>query len=209
VATLTFNGAAQEVTGSCYLLRTANSIVILDCGLRQGNAEAESRNRAQFSFDVRRLDAVILSHAHLDHSGLLPRLVRAGYHGRIFCTPATADLLRVLLMDAAYLHLKDIEADNRWLERAGKPLLQPDFTPQDVEKACKLCEPISYHQSVAVTPDMNLVFRNAGHILGAAIVQLHIDERGRRRGLVFSGDLGTPTPCFCQRPKRSMLPMSC
>ncbi|MEZ5447087.1 MAG: MBL fold metallo-hydrolase [Gammaproteobacteria bacterium] len=192
MATIRFLGAAREVTGSCYLLSTHGSSVLLECGARQGR-EAEDTDREDHDDPLGGLgdiDAVILSHAHLDHSGALPRLVRQGFQGPIYCTPATADLLRVLLMDAVFLHLRDIQSENHWRERAGKPLLEPQYMPEDCEAVLKLCVEVGYGEATVVSSDIALRFHDAGHILGSAIVELEISEKGKTRRVVFSGDLG-------------------
>jgi metallo-beta-lactamase family protein len=192
VATIQFFGAAREVTGSCYLLCTTGRRVLLECGTRQGREaeEAERQNQNDLPPALGSIDSVILSHAHLDHSGALPRLVRQGFRGPIYCTPATADLLRVLLMDAVFLHLKDVQYENQRRERAGKPLLEPQFTPEDCEAVLQLCVEAGYGEATVVSPEITLRFHDAGHILGSAIVELKIAEGGRTRRLVFSGDLG-------------------
>ncbi len=192
MATIRFLGAAREVTGSCYLLSTRGSRVLLECGARQGR-EAEDTNRGnhdELPAGLADVDAVILSHAHLDHSGALPRLVRQGFQGPIYCTPATADLLRVLLMDAVFLHLRDIQSENHWRERAGKPLLEPQYMPEDCEAVLKLCVEVGYGEATAVSCDIALRFHDAGHILGSAIVELEVSEGEKTRRVVFSGDLG-------------------
>jgi metallo-beta-lactamase family protein len=202
MATLTFLGAAQEVTGSCHRLDTRHGVVLLDCGMRQGRDEVrEDGGQSPPRVDAREIDAVVLSHAHLDHSGELPRLVRAGYRKPIYCTPATIDLLRVLLLDACYLHLKDVESENRWRERAGKPLREPDFTLADVDQVMELCVAVPYHQVAQPTRDLRLTFLDAGHILGSAIVQLDIDDGECRRRLVFSGDLGNAESVLMPNPE--------
>ncbi|MCC6714078.1 MAG: MBL fold metallo-hydrolase [Gammaproteobacteria bacterium] len=192
MATIQFLGAAREVTGSCYLLSTRASRVLLECGARQGRdaEEADRENHDELPAAPGDIHAVILSHAHLDHSGALPRLVRKGFRGPIYCTPATADLLRVLLLDAVFLHLKDIQAENRWRERAGKPLLEPQYMPEDCETVLKQCVEVGYGEATVVSSDVSLRFHDAGHILGSAIVELEIGERGESRRVVFSGDLG-------------------
>ncbi|MCG3200248.1 MAG: Ribonuclease [Gammaproteobacteria bacterium] len=192
MATLQFLGAAREVTGSCYLLRTRGGRVLLECGARQGREaeEADRQDHDELPAAFSHIDSVILSHAHLDHSGALPRLARQGFQGPIYCTPATADLLRVLLMDAVFLHLKDIQSENHWRERAGKPLLEPQFMPEDCEAVLKLCVEVGYGEATIVSPDITLRFHDAGHILGSAIVELEIAGEGRSRRVVFSGDLG-------------------
>lgn len=192
MATLTFLGGAGEVTGSRYLLETDNACVLLECGLRQGGRDADEENEASLAGLARKVDAVVLSHAHLDHSGLLPKLVRDGYTGPIYCTPGTEDLLEIMLRDSAFIMAKDIEWENRHRERADRPLLEPLYTVDDVVATLKQCKAVTYGQSVRVAGDVDVVFREAGHILGSAIVELGFDSGGVRRRLVFSGDLGNP-----------------
>ena len=190
MATLRFLGATRQVTGSCYLLQTARSRILLECGMFQGDRETEEANRREFAFDPRTLDAVILSHAHLDHSGLLPRLAREGFTGPIYATPATHDLIALMLRDAAHLEEKDTEWENKIRRRAGKPTVLPLYTMSDVDLALKLRRPVAYETRGRASADVEFRFRDAGHILGSAIVELWITEAGRSRKVVFSGDLG-------------------
>lgn len=135
MASLTFLGAAQEVTGSCYLLETLDGVkVLLECGMRQGRREADNGNRAPFPFDPASIDAVVISHAHLDHSGLLPRLAAEGFKGPIFATEATCELLELMLLDSAHIQEKDAEWENRWRNRIGKPSIKPLYTQADTER---------------------------------------------------------------------------
>ena len=184
--TLTFHGATLEVTGSCYLLDTGASRVLLECGMFQGNDETERQNERPFPFDPATIHAVVLSHAHLDHSGRLPKLVRDGFRGSIFCTPPTRDLLEIILKDAAFLHARDIEWENRRRARSGRELLTPLFTEDDVAQALSRCRTQGYDQKFLTAPDIEVCFRDAGHIIGSAIVELWCG--GRK--LAFSGDLG-------------------
>mgnify|MGYP002713219121 CR=1 FL=1 len=188
MATLTFHGAAQRVTGSCYLISTSEHRILLECGQVQG--EANNSANHDFPFDPAGIDAVVLSHAHLDHSGRIPELVRGGFSGPIYLTRASSPLIELLHKDAAFLELKDTEWQNRRRERAGQPLLEPDFTLEDVEAALALREPRRYGIRFEVVPGIECRFRDAGHILGSAIVQLWIREGSEERRLVFSGDLG-------------------
>jgi metallo-beta-lactamase family protein len=190
MATLRFLGATRQVTGSCYLLQTARSRILLECGMFQGNRETEEANRHEFAFEPGTLDAVILSHAHLDHSGLLPRLAREGFNGPIYATPATHDLIALMLKDAAHVEEKDTEWENKVRRRAGKPTVLPLYTLDDVGMALELRHPVSYEVRQRLSEDIEFRFRDAGHILGSAIVELWITEQGRSRKLVFSGDLG-------------------
>lgn len=191
MAMLSFLGAIQQVTGSCYLLETqAGAKILLDCGMRQGRRDDESGNRAPFAFDPKAVDAVVLSHAHLDHSGLLPRLVAEGFTGPVHATDATCDLLELMLLDSAHIQEKDAEWENKWRQRVGKPLIQPLYTQLETERMLKQCHAHHYAQAFEVVPGVSLTFYDAGHILGSAIVQLEVTEQGQTRRLVFSGDLG-------------------
>lgn len=184
---ISFFGAAQEVTGSCYLVETSSVRFIVDCGLFQGAGDAVRKNRRPFEFDVSRLDFVLLTHAHLDHSGLLPKLVALGYKGPIFCTSATADLLVVMLTDAAYIQEREAE----WRKHAGKRH-QPLYTVKQAELANKQVQRTEYDRKVAPHRSVQCIFRDAGHILGSSILEVWVDESGKRRKLVFSGDIGQP-----------------
>ncbi|MBD3898137.1 MBL fold metallo-hydrolase [Halomonas sp. ML-15] len=194
MASLTFLGAVGEVTGSRYLLEYYGAgrehRWLLECGLHQGGPDADRANTEPFGKLASELDGVVLSHGHLDHAGLLPKLVREGFNGPIHCASDTAELLDIMLRDAAFVMAKDIEWDNRWRRKAGKPLLEPLYELDDVERTLTLCVPHDYGQMVSLGGDASLVFRDAGHILGSAIVELGVPAGGRQRRLVFSGDLG-------------------
>lgn len=191
MATLTFYGAAQEVTGSCHLLESpALGRVLLDCGLHQGGDALDRELEASFAFDPRAIDAVILSHAHLDHSGRLPMLVRQGFAGPIHCTEATADLLELMLEDAAGLYLRDLEHENLRRKRSGKSAHKPAYGKADVREVLKRCRPHPYDETTRIGTDASVCFHDAGHILGSAIVELKLMEKSREKTLVFSGDLG-------------------
>lgn len=185
-----FLGAAGEVTGSCFLVTVNNKKLLVDCGLVQGTADEKQRNRNRFAFDPKEIDAVVLTHAHIDHSGRLPMLARDGFSGPVFTHPATRDLCRVMLKDSAYLHEKEAVWLNRKRERRHEPLVEPLYTQADAEAAMHLFKGIEYHQRTEVLPGASLRFSDAGHILGAAITELWLEEDGLRRKLVFSGDLG-------------------
>lgn len=209
MALLTFIGAIQEVTGSCYLLETRDGVrVLLECGMRQGRSASkgtrdnEASNAAPFPFDPKQLDAVVISHAHLDHSGLLPRLAKEGYSGPIYATESCCDLLELMLMDSAHIQEKDAEWENKWRTRLNRPPVKPLYTLEDASRALNLRRRVSYGSTVEVARGIRVTFHNAGHILGSAIVEIEIHEFGLTRRLVFSGDLGstcsplmrTPTP---------------
>jgi metallo-beta-lactamase family protein len=190
MATLTFLGAAQQVTGSCYLLETpALGRVLLDCGLHQGG-DFDGDMAIPLAFAPESIDAVILSHAHLDHSGLLPVLVHQGFVGPIYCTKATAGLLRIMLADSQGLYEKDLEYTNLRRVRKGEKPLKPAYTKRDVASVLKMCEPVSYLECLPLGDGASLCFHDAGHILGSAIVELKFPDGKHQRTLVFSGDLG-------------------
>lgn len=190
MATLTFHGAAQQVTGSCYLIETDNHRMLLECGIRQGEDKRNNKDVPPFAFDPRSIDAVILSHTHLDHSGLVPLLVKEGYEGPIYTTTATQDLLPIMYRDAASLMRSDIERKNRRLLRAGKKLIEPPYTIEDVEQALQLTVGINYGEKTRVLAEIEVRFLDAGHILGSAIVELWLNDGPTIKKLVFSGDLG-------------------
>jgi metallo-beta-lactamase family protein len=172
---ITFLGAAREVTGSCYWLRTGDCSFLVDCGMFQGGADAYRRNRARFAFDAARIDFVLLTHAHIDHSGLLPRLLELGFRGPVYATAATCDLLSVMLPDAAYVQ-----------ERESEPL----YTVPQANASLRLLRPVEYDQAFEPRPGLRCRFRDAGHILGSAIIELWSTSEGGSRKMVFSGDIG-------------------
>src|SRR5690606_15155523 len=188
---VTFLGAAGGgVTGSCHLVQVGGRRLLLDCGLFQGRRDEEAGNRAPFPFDAAALDAVVLSHAHVDHSGRLPVLVRRGFGGPVFATPATIDLARVLLRDAAHLQEADAERESRRRMRAGRAMVTPLFTPDDVDAALARMRPLDFDAPTDLLPGVRATLLPAGHILGAASVLLELQEDGRRRRLAYSGDIG-------------------
>lgn len=184
-----FHGAAGEVTGSLHEVEAAGHRILLDCGMIQGSHEAEARNFHRFPFDPASVDAVILSHAHLDHCGRLPRLVAQGFRGPIWTQVATADLLPVMLEDAASLAEADAERGNRHREE-GEPPHVPLFTRRDVAQVLRQVRELPYDQEHEILPQVRLRLREAGHILGSAAVELWAGHAGATRKLVFSGDIG-------------------
>ncbi len=185
-----FYGAAGEVTGSCFLVCAAGRRILVDCGLVQGRAADERRNREPFPFEPGTLDAVVLTHAHIDHSGRLPLLISRGYGGPIHTHRATVELCAVLLKDAAWLAAKDAEWENRKRERKGLPPVEPLYTVADAERTQRLFRPLDYDAPREILPGVHLTLRDAGHILGSASAELAITADGTTRRIVFSGDLG-------------------
>jgi metallo-beta-lactamase family protein len=188
--TVTLLGAAGVVTGSAYQLRTEKAHVLLDFGMFQGSAAEESRNEVPAALKPTTLNAVILTHAHLDHCGRLPLLAKAGYAGPIFATPATIDLAGLILRDSAKIQASDNERINRRLAAKGKPPVQPLYGIEEVEKILSQFQPVPYTDPVEVAPGMKARFHEAGHILGSASVEITVGEAGHQRTVVFSGDIG-------------------
>ena len=185
-----FCGASSSVTGSCHLLSTENHQILLDCGQFQGGKAMEAMNAEPFPFDPAQVECVLLSHAHIDHCGRLPLLVKRGFEGNIYCTDATADLLQVMLKDSAYIHEKEAEWKSKKALRAGKPPVEPLYTQKDAEKTLGLVKPVLYEQLFELNEDMRIVFNDAGHILGSAITEIWVKEGDKEAKVVFSGDLG-------------------
>jgi len=183
---LQFFGAAAEVTGSCHILHVNGRKVLLDCGLIQGSRRDEARNADPFPFEASDIDAVILSHAHLDHCGRLPLLVRRGYRGPVYAQEASCELTAILLADAAHLEERDAEYQSRKTGRNIKPL----FTLEDGEQVVRRLRGVKYRVETEVIPGVRFRFRDAGHILGSCAVEVWAQENGIERKIVFSGDLG-------------------
>jgi metallo-beta-lactamase family protein len=193
-----FLGAARSVTGSCHLLRVAGRTVLLDCGQIQGSRLDEELNRVPLS--VGHVDAVVLSHAHIDHSGRLPLLRKQGFDGPIFTHRATQDLCAIMLRDAAYLHERDADWENKKRRRKGLAAVAPLYTREDAGAVMGQFVGLGYDERREVVPGVEIVLRNAGHILGAAIVELELRENGQTIRLVFSGDLGYDAAPLMQPP---------
>ena len=185
-----FDGAAQTVTGSQYLLEVNNHRLLLECGLYQGKRKESYERNLNFPFDPADIDAVILSHAHIDHAGNLPNLVKQGYRGEIFATPGTLALSDIMLLDSGHIHEADAGYLNRKLKKRGEPPIEPLYTILDVELAMQQFKAVEYEQPFEPLPGVTARFVEAGHILGAASVVLDISENGKKQRLWFSGDIG-------------------
>ncbi|MEC9486623.1 MAG: MBL fold metallo-hydrolase [Prosthecochloris sp.] len=187
---LQFYGATERVTGSCHVVRCAGKTILLDCGLIQGLAAEEALNREPFPFDPRDIDAVVLSHGHIDHSGRLPLLCRQGFSGPVFTQHATRDLALILLQDAARLEEYDVLRENRERRKRGGEPLEPLYTNDDVVEVINRMQTLPYDVRQEILPGIELRFQDAGHILGSAITELWLTENSETRKLVYSGDLG-------------------
>src|SRR5512139_3052849 len=185
---LEFYGGAGEVTGSCHILTVGGRRLLLDCGMIQGGTDPDQRNLADFPFDPARVDAVILSHAHIDHSGRLPLLRKRGFRGPIYTNPACRDLVRILLADSATMQERDAERENRKRAREGRRgSVEPLYTLDDATDVLQQVRTVPYGRAVEVLPGVELVFRDAGHILGSTSVWLALREGALERRLAFSG----------------------
>lgn len=187
---ITLHGAAGDVTGSAYLLETDRARVLVDFGMFQGGARMEEKNVLPAGILAKPLNAVLITHGHLDHVGRLPLLSKNGYSGPVFATKPTIELAAIILKDSAHLQLNEAERDNRKRERAGKDRVEPIYNEQDVANVVALFRPIEYHQHLEVAPGISACYVQAGHMLGSASIALTIQEGGKTKTVVFSGDLG-------------------
>lgn len=198
---LQFFGAAREVTGSKHLVTTEKGTkILLDCGLFQGIQTHELNQ--EFGFDPREIDCVILSHAHIDHSGLLPRLVKKGFNGPIYTTGATADLCQIMLLDSAYIQEKDLKILNERRVRQGRPTLELLYSVADAEHTLELFKPVPYHMPVHINGgEVVFTLTDAGHLLGSAAVHLSIENEGTYIRLTYTGDIGRPNDSILRAPE--------
>jgi len=187
---LQFFGATERVTGSLYVLRAGTHTLLLECGLVQGTSEEELRNREAFPIDVTQIDAVVLSHSHIDHSGRIPRLVKEGYEGPIYTHEASRALCAIMLPDSGYLNEKEAEWENRKRQKKNLPGIEPLYTQADAEACIGQFVGLEYETPREILPGLILTLYDAGHILGASMVELEYDDGRKTRTLVFSGDLG-------------------
>ncbi|MBP7166744.1 MAG: MBL fold metallo-hydrolase [Bacteroidia bacterium] len=199
---ITFHGAAQTVTGSKHLITTGrNKRILLDCGLFQNRGNDNAELNRHFGFDVTSVDIMILSHAHIDHSGNIPQLVRQGFKGPIYCTPGTLDLCSVMLTDSAHIQENDVSYLNKKRARNGQPPIEPLYDEEDVKKAMKQFVGIPLNQWTEIDSHIRLMFTDAGHILGSAAVNLQLDEPEGPRTLFFSGDTGRYDDIILRSPQ--------
>lgn len=196
-----FFGAAKIVTGSNYLLQTKKYKILIDCGMFQGNKEIERLNYDDFPYDPKEIDFLFLTHAHIDHSGRIPKLVKEGFRGRIITTNPTYDLCKIMLKDSAKIQESDVEWENRKRQRAGKEPLEPLYTMEDAENSLKYFEPYFYDQRIKINDSIQVRFRDAGHILGSSILELWVKEENDEIKIVFSGDLGMPNRPIIRNPE--------
>lgn len=187
---LTFLGACDSVTGSCYLLETESTRLLVDCGMFQGGKEYRARNEEPFPFEPRSIDCVLLTHAHIDHSGLLPKLVKEGFRGEIITTRASMSLAQLMLRDSAHIQETEAEWLNRKGKRSGSDMIEPLYTLNDAEHCLTHFRGVSYGAYHQITTSITVRFLDAGHILGSSIVEIYVRDNGGEQKIVFSGDLG-------------------
>lgn len=187
---VTFCGAARSVTGSCHLLECGGKNILIDCGMRQGSDAKSELGEGEFPFVPANIDAVLVTHAHIDHTGLLPLLIKRGFKGDIITTGATAELCSIMLPDSGHIQEQEAEYQNRKNERAGKPLVEPLYTAQDAVNCLKQFKTVHYHDIVDILPGVQARFINVGHLLGSAAIEIWMSEEGKKTKIVFSGDLG-------------------
>lgn len=187
-----FFGAARMVTGSNFMIKTKNYNILIGCGLFQGSEKEERLNYDDFPFDPKEVDFLILTHAHIDHSGRIPKLIKKGFRGKIFSTKASYELSRIMLVDSAKIHESDAQWDNKRRRRSGKRLIEPLYSIDDAEYSLKFFEPYYYDQLININEEIMIRFKDAGHILGSSIVEIWITEDNEKTKIVFSGDLGMP-----------------
>ena len=200
---ISFHGAARTVTGSKHIIHLNNGKkILLDCGLFQGLRAKTRAYNSDLGFDAKEIDHVLLSHAHIDHSGLLPKLVKDGFVGKIWCTSATADLARILLADSAYIQEADVSYVNKKRAKQGLQYLSPIYTIADAEKVYPMLRTIEYDKKVKIDDDIEILYTDAGHILGSASIHISIKENGKPVNVTFSGDVGRYRDIILKSPSK-------
>ena len=197
---LEFLGAAHTVTGSCYLLEVQDQKYLIDCGMFQGSRRIRELNYEAFPFNPASIDAVFLTHAHVDHCGLIPKLVKDGFKGNVYATQATCDLAQIMLPDSAFIQQSDAESFNRKNQRRGEEPVEPIYTLDDAAEALKHFVPVPYEQKFTLGEHLAVKYYDAGHIIGSAIVEMEDMDGGKESKLVFSGDLGQPKQPIIKDP---------
>ncbi|MGI6679760.1 MAG: MBL fold metallo-hydrolase RNA specificity domain-containing protein [Dehalobacterium sp.] len=187
---ITFIGAARVVTGSCCLLEHGETKFLVDCGLFQGSKKLQENNYGEFPFNPGEIDFVLLTHAHIDHSGLVPKLYKGGFSGPTYGTSGTVELCKIMLPDSGYIQEMEVERKNRKARRSGGKELTPIYTAADAQDCIRFFEKRPYNHEFEPTPGIKVVFKDAGHILGSSILELFYEEQGQERKIVFTGDLG-------------------
>jgi metallo-beta-lactamase family protein len=198
---ITLYGAAGTVTGSAYWLQAKQGSILVDFGVFQGGKEMEAKNKKLPPIDVSKLNAVVITHGHLDHTGRIPLLVKNGYSNPVYCTPATIDIMTLILLDSVKVQSHDLKRVNRKRARQGQSVLQPVFSEDDVRNAISLLTPLDYNKQIAIGPGISVRAREAGHILGSVSFEVTVEEEGRKKVVIFSGDLGPHDMAILKDPE--------
>ncbi len=199
---LTFHGAARTVTGSCYLIETDNAKVLVDCGMFQGSKTMSELNYRPFPFDPTTIDAMLLTHAHIDHTGVIPKLTKNGFKGKIYCTPGTVDLCQIMLPDSGHIQESDVEQLNKRNAKRGLDPVEPIYTLLDATEALKHFSPVEYETWMSPAKGIRARYWNAGHLLGSASIEVEIEQTGKpATRLLFSGDIGPDNKLLEQDPE--------
>lgn len=198
-----FLGAAQTVTGSCFMMEALGKRFAVDCGMHQGNKEIDLRNTVDEVYDPKNIDFFLITHAHIDHSGLLPRMVKKGFKGPIYLTPPTKDLLEIMLLDSAHIQEMEAEWQTRKAKRHGKKAVEPLYTQNDAEKVLPLFVTVEYEKPFEPVPGVTVTYRDAGHILGSSFIRVNIQNENTEYKMIFSGDLGRPNQLLVSDPSKA------
>jgi len=195
-----FVGGARTVTGSSYIIKDEDFTIMVDCGMFQGRQELQQRNQLHLIYAPQKIDCMLLTHAHIDHSGLIPKLVKEGFFGNIYTTKATVDLCTVMLPDSAHIQELDAKQINKRNKKLGRPEIEPLYTVDDAMKSLENFVPVNYNEIIQIHPRVEVRFRDAGHILGSAFIEMWVAEKGKKTKIVFSGDIGTNDQSIIKDP---------
>lgn len=187
---ISFLGGAQTVTGSCFLVETSTKKFLVDCGLFQGKAKEVLLNTDEFTFDVKEIDFVLLTHAHIDHSGKIPKLYNSGYSNPVFCTKQTYELCQIMLPDSGHIQELEVEWLNKKRKREGKHIVPPLYTAEEAVECLKYFNPVEYHEFIQIDEKIKVKFIEAGHMLGSSMIEIYVKENGKEEKLLFTGDMG-------------------
>ena len=196
-----FVGGAKTVTGSSYIIKDDDFTVMVDCGMFQGKEELRNRNSMNLVYAPEKIDILLLTHAHIDHSGLIPKLVKEGFKGKIYATKATMNLCTIMLPDSAHIQEMDVKWINKKNKRLHRPLVNPLYTVADAEKALEFFVPVNYGEKKQIHPRIEVCFHDAGHILGSAFIEVWVKDKDKRKKIVFSGDLGPKGQAIIRDPE--------
>lgn len=197
---VTFLGAAKTVTGSNFLVEAAGKKFLVDCGMWQGKAEEEMKNEQEFEYNPKDIDFMLLTHAHIDHSGRIPKLYNEGFRGNIYAHKATCELCSLMLPDSGHIQEMESEWKNKKRLRKGEKEIPPMYTAEEAAKSLEVFKSVSYDEIIEITPDIQVRFNDAGHMLGSSSIELWINENGKKTKTVFSGDLGNNDIPLLRKP---------